>query len=191
MLLRQATLDGIVEGKIDLVFRRQKRPTVRAGGSLKTRAGVLDILAVDAVDDGAITARAAARAGFASPAEVLESMAGREGALYRIRVRFGGEDPRIALRNDKRMGKKVLAELQQRLDRLDKASKRGPWTRDVLRTIRDEPGRRAPDLAAERGLETKTFKADVRKLKALGLTQSLKVGYRLSPRGKAFLAKDD
>ncbi len=31
------------------------------------------------------------------------------------------------------------------------------------------------------------FKRDVRKLKELGLTLSLRVGYRLSPRGEAFM----
>ena len=37
-------------------------------------------------------------------------------------------------------------------------------------------------------LDTQPFKRDVRKLKALGLTESLEVGYRLSPRGRAWLA---
>ncbi len=37
--------------------------------------------------------------------------------------------------------------------------------------------------------ETAWFKTNVRKLKALGLTESLEVGYRLSPRGRAFLEK--
>jgi hypothetical protein len=37
-------------------------------------------------------------------------------------------------------------------------------------------------------LETQAFKTDVRKLKGLGLTESLEVGYRLSPRGVALLA---
>jgi hypothetical protein len=46
---------------------------------------------------------------------------------------------------------------------------------------------RAPDLAASFGRETQPFKRDVRKLKDLGLTESLEVGYRLSPRGRAFL----
>jgi predicted DNA-binding transcriptional regulator YafY len=48
---------------------------------------------------------------------------------------------------------------------------------------------RAAELAAELGLETQPFKRDVRKLKELGLTESLEVGYRLSPRGAAFLAR--
>jgi hypothetical protein len=45
---------------------------------------------------------------------------------------------------------------------------------------------RAPDLAARMGRETLPFKRDVRKLKELGLTESLEVGYRLSPRGRAY-----
>jgi hypothetical protein len=35
-----------------------------------------------------------------------------------------------------------------------------------------------------------TFKANVRKLKSLGLTVSLEVGYRLSPRGRALLESE-
>ena len=38
-------------------------------------------------------------------------------------------------------------------------------------------------------METPRFKMNVRKLKGLGLTESLKVGYRLSPRGEAFLQR--
>ena len=56
----------------------------------------------------------------------------------------------------------------------------------VLGLIADRPGTRAPDLAASLGRETARFKADVRKLKELGLTESLEVGYRLSPRGRAY-----
>jgi hypothetical protein len=46
---------------------------------------------------------------------------------------------------------------------------------------------RAPDLAAVLGRETLPFKRDVRRLKELGLTISLPVGYELSPRGRAYL----
>jgi hypothetical protein len=49
------------------------------------------------------------------------------------------------------------------------------------------PATLAADLAAELGRETQPFKADVRRLKELGLTESLEVGYRLSPRGDAVL----
>ena len=57
----------------------------------------------------------------------------------------------------------------------------------TLEIIRDHPGRRAGDLSALVGMEKLPFKLNVRKLKALGLTESLEIGYRLSPRGAAFM----
>ena len=57
----------------------------------------------------------------------------------------------------------------------------------MLALIAANPERRAPDLAASLGRETLPFKRDVRKLKELGLTESLAVGYRLSARGRALL----
>ena len=43
MLIRRAHLERIVCGDIDLAFRRWRRPTVKAGGTLTTGAGVLAI----------------------------------------------------------------------------------------------------------------------------------------------------
>lgn len=43
MLFKKAALDGIAAGRITLAFRRRRRPTVRQGGTLRTRAGVLDV----------------------------------------------------------------------------------------------------------------------------------------------------
>ena len=63
----------------------------------------------------------------------------------------------------------------------------GPWAIEYLETIARQPGVRAPDLAAGFGMETHAFKLRVRRLKELGLTESLRIGYRLSPRGEAFL----
>ena len=57
----------------------------------------------------------------------------------------------------------------------------------VLALIEARPAVRAADLARELGLETPRFKARVRQLKELGLTESLEIGYRLSSRGRAFL----
>ncbi len=189
MLLKHAVLQAIEAGDVDLVFRRQKRPTVKKGGTLKTKIGVLEILAVDAVEEDAITTRAARRAGFDSVQDVLDSMAGREGTLYRVRVRHVGEDPRIALRNDAALDEGTVADLEKRMQRYDASSSYGAWTERTLRLIEQHPARRAPELAELMGRETKPFKTDVRKLKALGLTESLKVGYRLSPRGEAFLER--
>ena len=45
-------------------------------------------------------------------------------------------------------------------------------------------------IAESVGREMLPFKVDVRKLKALGLTESLPVGYRLAPRGRSLLETD-
>ena len=63
----------------------------------------------------------------------------------------------------------------------------GEWTYEYLQAIADHPGLRAPDLAESFGRETAPFKRDVRKLKELGLTISLEIGYELSPRGQLTL----
>ena len=78
-----------------------------------------------------------------------------------------------------------VADIDRRLDRLDRARPDvGPWTVATLALIAAHPARRAGDLADMVGRERAAFKLDVRKLKALGLTESLEVGYRLSPRGE-------
>ena len=108
--------------------------------------------------------------------------------LYRIRFHVVDEpDPRAELAADAALSADDRAEIDRRLDRLDRASSHGPWTRDTLRLIERMPAIRAGDLADEVGRERLAFKTDVRKLKNLGLTVSLGVGYELSPRGQAYL----
>ena len=189
MLIKRADLDGIVEGRISLAFRRWKRPTVRAGGTLRTRVGVLAIDDVAKLSESSVNARDAKRAGFESRKALLDACAGREGDLYRIRLRYQGEDPRKALRENARLSKADVDELRDRLARFDRASRRGPWTEQVLRLIADQPEVLAEDLATQAGWDKPWFKAQVRKLKELGLTVSYSPGYRLSPRGAALLRK--
>ena len=44
-------------------------------------------------------------------------------------------------------------------------------------------------LAKQAAMDLATFKRRVRRLKELGLTESLEIGYRLSPRGAAVLQR--
>jgi hypothetical protein len=187
MLLRHDVLRRIEAGEVTLAFRRWRRPTVKAGGRLRTAVGVLAIESVEVVDPEAVTDADARRAGRADRATLLEDVPGT-GLLYRVALRWAGPDPRIALRERADMSPAERGELDRRLARLDAASRHGPWTAQVLRLIADRPATRAPDLAQQLGRETAPFKRDVRKLKELGLTESLEVGYRLSPRGRAYLA---
>lgn len=179
MLFKAPVLAAIAEGKVDLAFRRWRKPTVKAGGTLTTPVGVLAIDAIAVVAPESISDADAVRAGYAGAAEALAALEG-EAPIHRIAFRLIGEDPRRALRLD--VSSAALDEIETRLARLDA---RAPWTAAVLELIAAHPGVRAPDLAARLGRETLAFKIDVRKLKALGLTESLEVGYRLSPRGQA------
>jgi hypothetical protein len=189
VLIRNVTLEQIAAGHVDTLFRRQKKPTVKPGGSLRTRVGMLEILAVDRITLDQVTDAEAERSGAASRDEVLKLLLSKpEGDFIRARVRFAGADPRIELRSDDALSETDIAGLVKRLDRLDAASPIGPWTRAMLRMLAEQPHVRAPDLAASVGRETQSFKNDVRKLKALGLTISFSPGYELSPRGLALLA---
>ena len=187
MLLRKDTLDGIARGEIDVAFRWWTKPTVKAGGTLQTRIGQLAIRSVEPTTQAAVTVEDAKRAGFQSKSALLKAFPRKPGArLYRIELALAGPDPRIALRNSAELSDDEVADIDRRLGRMD-ANR--PWTRKTLELIGARPETRAGDLAQELGRERLPFKADVRKLKALGLTESLEIGYRLSPRGRAYLAR--
>jgi hypothetical protein len=189
MLFRQDSLDGIRDGRITLAFRRWRRPTVRTGGTLMLPIGQLRIVEVRRIAEDDITDKDARRAGYASRQVLLEELSGRaEGTLYRIELGALGPDPRIALRMRESLSDGELAALSGKLAKLDANAPGGPWTRRVLELIRDNPAVRAGDLCQAVQMERLPFKAYVRKLKALGLTESLEVGYRLSPRGEALLS---
>ena len=190
MLFPQQLWPALADGSVTVAFRRWRRPTVKAGGTLRSPAGVLAIDRVDRVEPADITADDAARAGHPSVAALLATL--REGpdrALYRIEFHHAGDDPRRALRADIDLDDAGVATLRARLARLDAHSDEGAWTLQVLHLIADQPGVRAPDLAASCGQETVRFKRRVRRLKELGLTESLRIGYRLSPRGEEALRR--
>jgi hypothetical protein len=181
---------GLSDGSVTVAFRYWKRPTVKAGGTLHCPVGVLAIDAVERIGVSAITAADARAAGYPTLAGLVADLAKYrkpDAVLHRIAFHYVGEDPRRALRENDRLDPSELKALNERLARMDRASRHGPWTVEVLEPIRDNPATLAADLAARRGRETLHFKADVRKLKALGLTESLRVGYRLSPRGRSVL----
>lgn len=188
MLIPSATLVAIRDGRVDLAFRRWKSARVRAGTRFRTGIGlveVVDIAKVDPVDIGDADAR---RAGYPDRAALIVQLDRvGEGEVYRIGLRYAGADPRIALRSAVPDAAEV-AGVVRRLEKMDLRRKGAPWTRDILATIAERPAVRAAELAGVLGRDVPSFKADVRKLKELGLTESLEIGYRLSPRGEAVLA---
>lgn len=151
---------------------------------MRTAVGLIEVTAVDEVRAADVTDSEARRAGAGSRSELLDRLAKRSGrSTFRIALQFAGPDPRIELREAADLDDDELAAVSELLARFDRGA-RGPWTRVVLALIEASPATRAADLAAGLGRDTPSFKRDVRKLKELGLTESLDVGYRLSPRGE-------
>ena len=189
MLLRAAVLDRIVKGEVSLVFRRWRKPTVRTGGSLRTALGVLRITEIAPVEESAVTDADARAAGYTSRSALLADLGSRTGQLYRIALEYGGTDPRIALRRQDALSEVDAEDLLHRLARLDARSPAGRWTHRVLAEIAANPRVAAQVLAQRLGCGKDWLKPQVRKLKNLGLTVSLPVGYELSPRGRAALQR--
>ncbi|GAB4006831.1 hypothetical protein [Nocardioides ultimimeridianus] len=186
MMIRPDTLLAIKSGEVDLAFRRWDRPRVKVGTMLRTRVGVVEVTSVEQVPASKITAAQARRAGSSLP-ELKRLLAMKsDKPVWQVGVRYAGEDPRTELRTAVPDAAEI-ATIRTRLDHLDAASAIGPWTRTTLALIDANPTVRAPELAAQVGRDTPTFKRDVRKLKELGLTESLDIGYRISPRGAAVI----
>jgi hypothetical protein len=189
MLIKDEVIERIKSGEITLLFRRWSRPGAKAGGTQMTQGGVIGIDSVDVVTEGDINEMDAREAGFASKDDLLSHLNYRDDPLYRLRVYFAGDDPRKALREVDDLTEAELNEIIAKLKKLDANSKRGDWTQTYLQLIHDRPNTFSGVLAKTVGVDIPHFKPWVRKLKTLGLTESLSPGYRLSPRGEKVLAE--
>ncbi len=194
-----AVAQGIRDGSVTAAFRRWEAPRVKVGSTQLTPAGVVEFVAVDEVTDPTALTDADAHAAGLPDADALQrrlapgaTRGGPRGSkggerIYRVTLQWVGEDPRLALRSAV-PDRADLVELTAAVDRLDASRRTGPWTRQILEWIRDHPAVVSTELAALLGREVAPMKADIRRLKALGLTISLPVGYQLSPRGEVYLA---
>lgn len=184
MLFGRMVLDGIARGEVTLAFRRWLRPTVAAGSRLRTAIGVVRIAAVEPVEEAAVTEAEARAAGHADRAALLADLrAGAGRTIYRVRLGGVEADARVALREAAGLAPGEIDAIRARFAAWERA--RPGHFAAVLRLIGERPGCRAEALADALGIEKPRFKRDVRRLKELGLTESLAIGYRLSPRGEA------
>src|SRR3954454_24007255 len=149
-MIRPVELAGIKAGAVDLAFRRWERPRVVVGTRMRTAVGLIEVTSVEPVDEAAITEDDARRAGAASLDALRRGLAARaDRPVFRVGLRWGGEDPRIALRQRPPTDGE-LAQIRARLDRLRGAPSRGLGTTPRRPSDRG-PGRRWRSLTARPG----------------------------------------
>jgi hypothetical protein len=196
MLFQRRFHAGIADGSITKTFRVWSRPQVKVGGRYEVgKVGLLEVDAVEEVPLATVGEADIAAAGFESREKMTAYLrrASRrpfddETTVYAVTFHFAGPDDRPGPDTSAPASEASIGEISDKLLRMDERSSIGPWTLAVLRLIGERPGVVSTELAQELGRERQQFKSDVRKLKRLGLTISLETGYRLSPKGEAFLA---
>jgi hypothetical protein len=183
--------EGLRDGSITVAFRRWRRAQVVAGHQYRTGQGLVLAESVDTITPADITSALARDAGFDDVGDAVADLRGDSDLpLYCIRFRpLDGPDPRDQLAGTADLSDDEVRTISKRLARMDEASKRGPWTITVLQQIAAQPAVSSALLAPELDWDRPDYKLHVRRLKSLGLTISLDVGYRISPRGAAYLAK--
>jgi hypothetical protein len=188
MLFQSRFHDGIRRGEITCTIRIWHSPRVRVGGTYQLGAGSIHVDRIQEMEFDGLTPTLARRSGFSSVVELLK--VAKHGAGERI---FLIDFHYVAAPAKRKTNTQVLAaggleELIAKLDAMDRRAT-SPWTRQTLREIEASPGLRSTELALNLGRERVDLKTDIRKLKALGLTLSMDVGYRLSARGVQVLTR--
>lgn len=188
MLFSASAWPGLADGSITVTFRTWTKPQAKVGGRYCVAGMLLEATAVGEVAVSKLTEDHAIAAGEADLTTLLKRLKqpAPDSSVWRVDLRYIGIDDRIERRAIDELTDDDIAALRSRLDRLDRVAST-PWTRTTLRLIEKYPAVVSTELAALTGQERPDFKLNVRKLKEMGLTESLQVGYQLSPRGVALL----
>jgi len=188
VLFSKSAWPGLADGSITVTFRTWAKPQAKEGGRYRVGGMLLEATAVREVPVGGMTDADAVTAGEADLPTLLQRLGqpAPKATVWRVDLRYLGIDDRIERRALDSLTPDDIAALRTRLDRLDRSAGK-PWTRTTLRLIEQYPGVVSTELARHTGQERPDFKINVRKLKEMGLTESLTVGYQLSPRGVALL----
>ncbi len=186
---------AVKDGTMTVTFRAWDRPRAKAGSLQRSHPiGVIAVDEVTAVKLGDVSDEDARRAGHQSQRALAAFVRDKLGTVtkatvvYRIAFRFAGDADFAPEALASELTSADVATITASLQALDAVSPdETPWTRATLELIATHPRVVASALADQVGRERAAFKADVVKLKKLGLTQSFSVGYELSPRGRAYL----
>ena len=186
MQFTQDSHEAVATGQITVTFRLWKRLHAKVGGRYTVGSVVIEVDSIEMIPFHAVTKRDIKLAGMPTK-EALRERSAHAGPIdddtlvYRIEFHVVGAKPtEVAAPFDD----EHVALVNTKLDAMDTRSKAGAWTRATLGLIGENEGMVSTELAAQMHRPRMEFKSDVRKLKALGLTESLEVGYRLTPLGR-------
>jgi hypothetical protein len=188
VLFRSRFHKGIGDGSVTRTVRDWSRPQAKVGGRYTVGGTVIEVTGMRQTPVAELSADDAKRGGF-------ESLDGLRAELDRTAraqlppehivwvidfqaVGVAAPRPEVAVTPE------AIAAARRKLAAMD-ARAPAPWTARFLALIGERPGVVSKVLAGEAGMERLAFKADVRKLKALGLTNSLGTGYELTALGRA------
>jgi len=181
--------ERIRAGQVTLTYRAWRAPQAKVGGLYRFGEGRIAVESVTTVTAADITPEDARLAGYTDADAVLTALTRRKApatepdtALYRVAFRY---EPHPVPSRTRDLDHDAVS---ARLANMDTTAGR-PWTMTALRAIADRPQVAARILAADGGMETLAFKANVRKLKALGLTISHETGYELTALGRDVLSR--
>lgn len=177
----------IAAGEITLSLRQWKSPQAKVGGQYNiVPFGAIEVTSVTTTTLTEVSNDDIAACGFDSIdalSTFLNKPDRKQDSLYRVEFRYLGSQ-RVNQPDRTQLAGQELQQLHNKLERMDRGT---VWTHKAMQLIDQHPGTRAGDLAPLLNLETPLFKRQIRKLKALGLTESLEVGYRLTGRGRQIL----
>ncbi len=191
MLFQRRFHERIRSGEICRTVRVWHRPRVKIGGRYALGAGAIVVEQIHETRLEDITPELARSCGFPSVLDALKTA--KHGSGERVFVIDFHYDDTAGARSKPAthaVPAEELMKLAQRLEAMDARARSGPWTQATLRAIAARPGVLAAKLARSLGRARDEFKRDVRKLKNLGLTWSLEIGYRLTPKGEALLGRE-
>lgn len=188
MLFQRRFHERIRSGELCATLRIWQRPHAKVGGRYSLGGGAIVVDKIRELTFDDITPALARRCGFASLADALQTAKHGTGErVFVIDFHYDEKGARPTPATE-RVSAEELVAIAQRLEAMDRRAKNGAWTEATLRAIEARPAVLAARLARSLGRPRDEFKRDVRKLKNLGLTFSLEIGYRLTPKGEALLA---
>ena len=197
MLFKRRFHGPISRGDIQTTFRSWKRPRVKVGKCYRLNSeGVIAIDSVERTSVSAVSESDATASGFESRHALLRELSGSvtlddDAEVYRVdfQYRASPRDPYEDVSGD--IPVEAFESLVAKLDAMDTRAGNGRWTREVLAFIGNNTKTAASALAPSLGTDTQRFKANVRKLKRLGLTISYGTGYGLTSLGARVLEAAD